>query len=345
MSSRKHHLLSVNGIRIHAVEEGSGPLVLLVHGFPESWYSWRHQLSALAAAGYRAVAIDQRGYGRSSKLSDVDAYRIHHLVADVVGVVAALGEKTAVIIGHDWGAPVAWTAAWLHPEIFRGVIGMSVPFSGRGLIALPGSPFGERHPAELHAELAGPGQTFYQDYFGAMSAVVDEIEADVRGWLRGAISSLSGAPLQAMLPDFARMDQVALIRGSAMSIADGGRMSDRFLQPEVMPAWFTEADLDVFANEFERSGFHGPLAFYRNLSNSWTDLEAQADRPLTVPALFIGGEFDVATGWGQEAIARAGERIPNYRGSRIFMGSGHWIQQEQPEASSAEILGFLASLS
>ncbi len=111
MSTRKHHLLSVNGVRIHAVEEGSGPLVVMIHGFPESWYSWRHQLTALAAAGYRAVAIDQRGYGRSSKFWQTDAYRIHALVGDVVGVVHALGEKTAVVIGHDWGAPVAWTAA------------------------------------------------------------------------------------------------------------------------------------------------------------------------------------------------------------------------------------------
>ncbi len=344
MSTRKHHLLSVNGVRIHAVEEGSGPLVLLIHGFPESWYSWRHQLTALAAAGYRAVAIDQRGYGRSSKFANPDAYRIHQLVGDVVAVVAALGEQTAVVIGHDWGAPVAWTAAWLHPEVFRGVVGLSVPFSGRGLVALPGSPFGERHPGELHAELAGPGQTFYQDYFGAMDAAVKEIESDLRGWLRGAIWSLSGGPLSVLLPDFAQMDQVALIRGSAMSIADGGQMSDRFMQPETMPAWFSEADLDFFTNEFERSGFFGPLAYYRNLGNSWADLEAQADLPLTVPALFIGGEFDVATGWGQEAIARAGERIPNYRGSKIFKGSGHWIQQEQPEATNAELLGFLAAL-
>ncbi|WP_293392563.1 alpha/beta hydrolase [Nevskia sp.] len=344
MSPRKHHLLSINGVRIHAVEEGSGPLVVMVHGFPESWYSWRHQLTALAAAGYRAVAIDQRGYGQSSKFWQTDAYRIHALVGDVVGVVHALGEKTAVVIGHDWGAPVAWTAAWLHPEVFTGVIGLSVPFSGRGLIALPGSPFGERHPGELHAELAGPGQTFYQDYFGAMDAVVNEIESDVRGWLRGAVWSLSGAPLKALLPDFAKMDQVALIRGSAISIADGGRMSDRFMQPDAMPAWFTEADLDVFTNEFERSGFGGPLAFYHNLVNDWHDLEAQADQPLTVPALFIGGEFDVATGWGQEAIARASERMPNYVGSKIFEGSGHWIQQEQPAETNAAILEFLAAL-
>ncbi len=345
MSQRQHHLLSVNNARIHAVEEGSGPLVLMVHGFPESWYSWRHQLTALARAGYRAVAIDQRGYGRSSKFAKLEDYRIHKLVDDVVGVVHALGETTAVVIGHDWGAPVAWTAAWLRPDVFRGVIGMSVPFSARGLIALPGSPFGERHPGELHAELAGPGQTFYQDHFGAMDAVIDEIEADVRGWLRGAVWSLSGVPLKAVLPDFAKMDQVALIRGSAMSVANGGRMSDRFLPPPTpMPEWFTDDDLDVFANEFERSGFFGPLAYYHNISDSWADLESHADVPLSVPAMFIGGEFDVATGWGQEAIARINERATDYRGTVIFPGCGHWIQQERPEETNAEVLGFLAGL-
>ena len=122
---REHHLLSVNGARIHAVTEGLGPLVLLIHGFPESWYSWRHQLTALAEAGYRAVAIDQRGYGRSSKFYQTEEYSIHKLVDDAVGVVKALGEEQAVVVGHDWGAPVAWTAAWLHPETFRAVVGMS----------------------------------------------------------------------------------------------------------------------------------------------------------------------------------------------------------------------------
>ena len=119
---RKQSLIDVDGVRLHVVEEGEGPLVLLVHGFPELWYSWRYQLPALAAAGYRAVAYDQRGYGRSSKFWDPDAYRISRLVADAVGLVAALGERQAVIVGHDWGAPVAWSAAWQHPKIFRGVM-------------------------------------------------------------------------------------------------------------------------------------------------------------------------------------------------------------------------------
>ena len=127
MNMRRQRLIHVDGVRLHVVEEGEGPLVLLVHGFPELWYSWRFQLPALAAAGYRAVAYDQRGYGRSSKFWDTDAYRISRLVRDAVGLVSALGERQAVIVGHDWGAPVAWTAAWQHPEIFRGVMGMSVP--------------------------------------------------------------------------------------------------------------------------------------------------------------------------------------------------------------------------
>ena len=170
MSSRKHHLLSVNGIRIHAVEEGSGPLVLLVHGFPESWYSWRHQLTALAAAGYRAVAIDQRGYGRSSKPSDLDAYRIHHLVADVVGVVKALGEQTAVIIGHDWGAPIVWNTAFTNPDRIRAVAGLSVPFAGA-----PQRPFTEVF--REHFTSQGP-----QDYETPRALETSEVKAVVEDY-------------------------------------------------------------------------------------------------------------------------------------------------------------------
>lgn len=157
MTDLTHHLLDIDGTRIHAVEQGAGPIVLLVHGFPELWYSWRHQLPVLAAAGYRAVAIDQRGYGRSSKFWRPEAYRIDKLTGDLVGVVKALGETQAVVVGHDWGAPVAWSAAWMYPDIFRGVMGMSVPFSGRAMIALPGNPFGEIDPEEYQRELAGPG--------------------------------------------------------------------------------------------------------------------------------------------------------------------------------------------
>lgn len=344
MHQRKHHLLKVNGARIHAVEEGAGPLVLLLHGFPELWYSWRHQLTPLAAAGYRVVAIDQRGYGRSSKFWSPDAYRIGHLVADAVGVVKVLGEKRAVIVGHDWGAPVAWTAAWLHPEVFRGVLGLSVPFAGRGLIALPGNPFGEQRPDDLHIAVAGPGQDFYQTYFGTLGPIIDEIETDLRGWLRDIVYTVSGDAMRAAGFDLSAADPITLIRNSALCVPHGTRMRERFMTPSAMPDWFTTGDLDFFTAEFERSGFAGPLSYYRNIDANWHDLAAQADRPLEVPAMFLGSEFDVATWWGAEAIARAHERIPNFLGSRIFDGCGHWIQQERPAETNAVLLEFLRAL-
>src|SRR6267143_3999545 len=129
-----HHMVEANGIRMHIAEQGTGPTVLLCHGFPELWYSWRHQLSALAAAGFHAVAPDMRGYGQSDRPEAIDQYTLLHLVGDMVGLLDALGAEEAVIAGHDWGAPVAWHAALLQPDRFRGVIGLSVPFIPRGLV-------------------------------------------------------------------------------------------------------------------------------------------------------------------------------------------------------------------
>ena len=341
---RKHQLLNVNGVRIHAVEEGEGPLVILVHGFPELWYSWRFQMPALAAAGFRAVAIDQRGYGRSSKFWPTDAYRIHRMVDDLVGLVSALGEKQAVVVGHDWGAPVAWTAAWLHPKLFRGVIGMSVPFSGRGLIALPGNPFGERPPHEIHRAVSGPDLDFYQVYFSTLDPIIDEIESDLRGWVRDITWTVSGDALAAAGFVMQGKDQIELIRAGALSLKPGDRMRDRFMTPKTRPAWFTESDLDVYVDALERGGFSGPLSYYHNLENDWNDLAPQRGRMLEPPAMFIGGEYDVATWWGEEAIERAPEFMPNWMGSRILKGSGHWIQQERAQETNEAILGFLRAL-
>ncbi len=344
MTAFKHSFLNVNGARLHVVEAGHGPLVVLLHGFPELWYSWRHQLSFLAAQGYRAVAYDQRGYGRSSKFWQTEAYRIGRLVDDVVGVVHALGESRAVVVGHDWGAPVAWTSAWLHPEVFRGVMGMSVPFSGRGLIALPGSPFGEHRPDDYHRELAGPGQDFYQTYFGTLGPIIDEFEADATGWIRDIVYSVSGEGMLEAGFDITAADPISLIRQSALCVPHGTRMRERFLTPARMPAWFNETDLAVFVEAFEGGGLAGPLSYYRNLDADWHDLESQRDQPLTVPAFFLGAEFDVATWWGAEAIARAGERMTDWRGSRVFERCGHWLQQERPDDTNAVLLEFLRSL-
>jgi pimeloyl-ACP methyl ester carboxylesterase len=344
---RAHKLLNCAGTRIHAVEEGDGPLVILLHGFPESWYSWRHQLTALAAAGYKAVAIDQRGYGRSSKYRVQEAYRIGQMVGDVREVIAAYGEQSAFVVGHDWGAPVAWTFAWLHPELCRGVAGLSVPFAGRGLIGLPGCPFGEHRPRNYHQELAGPGRIWYQDYFAEQDGIIREIEEDLRGWLLGitwTVGGEVGAMAAEMMKDQPPMSPIEVIRSGPLCMPRGARMKDAFLYPETMPDWFTDADLDFFAGEFECSGFGGPLSYYHNIDASWHDLAAHANRPLTAPAVFIGGEYDVGTIWGLEALAGINDRATDYRGTHILPGAGHWIQQERPQETNRLLVDFLDSL-
>jgi pimeloyl-ACP methyl ester carboxylesterase len=224
----------------------------MCHGFPESWYSWRHQLDALPAAGYRAVAMDMRGYGRSSKPAEVAAYRITELVEDCVGVVKALGESSAVIVGHDWGSAVAWTAAWTRSEVFRGVASLSVPFGARGLLGLPGDPFGEVRPSVVQRELAGPDLLFYQEYFCLPGAVAErEAEADLRTWLTGLLyGGSANAPLP---PELAGVDLTALpgemvreVLRAAMCVPRGGGFGGLFHQPEKLPAWLGEDDLNFY---------------------------------------------------------------------------------------------------
>lgn len=341
--------VTANGIRIHLVEAGSGPLVLFCHGFPESWYSWRHQLSALADAGFRAVALDMRGYGRSSKPADVDDYVITELVDDCVGVVDALGETDAVIVGHDWGSPVAWTAAWTRPEVFRGVVGVSIPFGGRGLFALPGSPLGELQPSVIDREIAGPDLIFYQEHFTS-ERIVPEVEADLAGWMADALYTLSGSvPLP---PELAGMDLTqlphealqGLVRQTMCFPADAP-MRDNFApMPDPLPSWLTAEDLAFYVGELERTGLAGGLSYYHCFDRDWELLEPMEGKPVTVPSLFIGGDRDLPTIWGKRAIELFGETQADFRGSVILRGCGHWIQQEQPEGTNAALIEFLKNL-
>jgi pimeloyl-ACP methyl ester carboxylesterase len=284
----RHRVEHVNGIRIHCVEAGEGPLVLMVHGFPESWYSWRHQLTALAAAGYHAVALDVRGYGRSSKPQAVADYGMLSLVRDNVELVKALGETQAVIVGHDWGAPIAWNSALLRPDVFRAVAGLSVAYS----------PPGPMKPTDAFRLMAG-AEEFYIEYFQQPGRAEAEIEADVRRWLLGIYFSASGDS-----------PPMAVGAGSMGTIAPGGKMGDRFRYPETMPAWLSDEDLDVYAAEFEHGGFFGPLNRYRNVNRDWEELKLFGERPIEVPALFIGGEKDGPTIWGAAAIERFSVTLP-----------------------------------
>lgn len=310
--------LATNGIRIHAVEEGEGPLVLLVHGFPESWYSWRHQLPALAAAGFRAVAIDVRGYGRSSKPGEVADYRMLEKVADVAGLVDALGASSAALVGHDWGAPIVWTSALLHPELFWGVAGLSVPYSPRS---------GTR-PTRLFRKMGGENGEFYIEYFQEVGRAEAEIEEDVRGWLAGFYFSASGdAP-----------------PGGNMSVVPrGAKLRDGMAQPDPLPDWLTRDDLDFYTAEFERTGFFGGLNRYRNVDRDWEDLADRDGAAIEIPSLFIGGDRDGPTMWGGKAIERYPESLPALYKSVILEGCGHWIQQERPQETNRLLAEFLTA--
>ncbi|GAA4624940.1 alpha/beta hydrolase [Actinoallomurus vinaceus] len=315
-----HRLVSSAAGRIHLVEQGSGPLVLLVHGFPESWYSWRHQLPVLAAAGYRAVAVDVRGYGRSSKPADVAAYRMLELVEDNVAVVHALGERTAVIVGHDWGAPIAANSALVRPEVFRAV----------GLLSVPYAPRGGPRPSKIFARMGGD-EEFYISYFQTPGRAEAEIEPDVRGWLAGIYAALSA---DTMPPTDAP---------NPLSVSPGGTLRDRFPAGR-LPAWLSTDDLDFYAAEFERTGLSGALNRYRNVDRDWEDLADFDGAPITQPSLFIGGALDAPTNWRADAIAAYPTTLPGLVSSHILDDCGHWIQQERPAEVNEILTGWLASL-
>ncbi|MBB5076474.1 alpha/beta fold hydrolase [Nonomuraea endophytica] len=312
-----HRLVTSPAGRTHLVEHGAGPLVLLVHGFPEFWYSWRHQLTALAAAGYRAVAVDVRGYGRSSKPAEASAYRMLELVEDNVAVVEALGADSAVIVGHDWGASIAAASALTRPDVFRAVALLSVPYTP------PGGP----RPSEVFAGMGGDDE-FYVSYFQEPGRAEAEIEPDVRGWLAGIYAALSAGTMPARDPHF---------------VSPGGRLRDRF-PVDRLPSWLGEDDLDLYAAEFERTGLTGALNRYRNMDRDWEDLAAYSGRPIPQPSLFIGGALDASTTWLSEAIRAYPATLPGLLGSHILDGCGHWVQQECGDEVNRILTGWLASL-
>ncbi|MGP4094597.1 alpha/beta fold hydrolase [Nonomuraea sp. KM90] len=309
-----HRLVEVPGGRIHVAEQGSGPLVLLVHGFPESWYSWRHQLPAIAAAGFRAAALDVRGYGRSSKPARTADYRMLAHVADNAAVVRALGERSAVIVGHDWGSSIAAHSALLRPDLFRAA----------GLLSVPYAPRGPHRPTDGFAAVGGE-EEFYVSYFQEPGRAEAEIEPDVRGWLAGFYAALSAEG------------------EGAYFVPEGGRLRDRFPK-DVLPSWLTEADLDVYAGEFERTGLTGALNRYRNVDRDWADLAAWDGAPIRQPALFVGGALDASTTWMAGAIEAFPQTMPGLAGAHILDGCGHWVQQERPDEVNDLLAGWLSSL-
>jgi pimeloyl-ACP methyl ester carboxylesterase len=310
-----HRYVDARGLRMHIAEAGSGPLVLLLHGFPECWYSWRHQLSALAAAGFHAVAPDQRGYGRTGGPEAVDQYTMLHLTGDVIALLDALGEERAVVAGHDWGAPVAWHTALLRPDRVRGVIGLSVPYRPRG----------SRPPTEALRATIGDG--FYMLYFQQPGVADAELARDLRQTFTRVLGGASGeAPPTAPI------------------VPPGGGFLDICGELDRLPAWLTSADIDAFVAEYRDSGFTGGLNWYRNLDRSWGLTAAWHHAPVTVPALFVAGERDLVIAGALETLPRLRDCAPALREPVLLSGCGHWTQQERPAEVSQAMIGFIREL-
>jgi len=316
-----HRFIEANGIKLHIAEQGRGPLIVLCHGFPESWYSWRHQLAALAAAGFHAVAPDMRGYGQSDKPDAIDAYTLMHLVGDMVGLLDALGAEQAVIAGHDWGAPVAWHAALLRPDRFRAVIGLSVPYRRQPPVAPT-----TRMPQSDDA-------IFYQLYFQKPGVAEAELERDVRDSIVKVLFAASGE-----MPHGGDA-------GFEMIPRDGGFLGHA-PKPDALPPWLTEADVDFYAGEFARSGFRGGLNWYRNIDRNQQLLGPFAGVKVTVPALFIAGDRDPVLRFPNmdKVIANLTKDVPQLRGKIILPGCGHWTQQERASEVNAAMIDFIRQL-
>ncbi len=314
----ERHSITVRGVRLHVAEAGTGPLVVLLHGFPESWWSWRHQLVALSNAGYRVVAPDQRGYGDSDAPDIIDAYDQVELSADVAALIEALGESRAVVVGHDWGAPVAWHTALLHPDRVRAVVGLSIPYGGRPKV----SPLQRMRETFTDA-------FFYMLYFQTPGVAEAEMEADVRRSLRHMLYTWSGdAPAGlAFAP-----------KPASARLLDGMQEFDAF------PAWLEPSDLDVYVAQFERSGFRGPLNWYRNFDRSHARTTQLDGAKVTQPALFVAGASDPALLMSAKGVARMSEYVPRLAKSAVLQGAGHWIQQERPGEVNTLLIEFLNGL-
>jgi pimeloyl-ACP methyl ester carboxylesterase len=316
-----HRFVKSNGIKMHIAEDGEGPLIVLCHGFPELWYSWRHQLKALAEAGYHAVAPDQRGYGQTDQPEPVEDYNMLQLCGDIIGLVDALGEPEAVIVGHDWGAAVAWFSALLRPDIFRAVVLLSVPYLRRS--------WADIRPTELMKQTAGEKQ-FYQLYFQEPGKAEHEYEADVRKTILMALYSASGDPP----PD----KRWRFLFEKSETLLDAGTV------PETLPAWLTEPDLDFYTEEFKRTGFRGGLNWYRNIDRNWELTGFLSGAKIRQPSLFVAAEFDAVVTMYRQGFDSLEETMPGLRKKVLLSGAGHWVQQERPTEVNNLLIDFLRSL-
>lgn len=307
--------LLVNGIELFVREQGQGPLVVLCHGWPELSFSWRHQIGALAAAGFHVVAPDMRGFGRSSAPADISAYSIMYLVGDVVGLVNVLGAPRAAVVGHDWGAPVAWHAAQFRPDLFCGVAGLSVP------------PWrGKTRPLEA---LRQAGITnFYWQYFQQPGVAEAELERDVALTMRAILSGGFTDPAKSLF------------------VREGGGFIGKISPDRPLPDWLSEEELAEFVATYRATGFRGGLNWYRNIDRNWELTAPWSGAPIRQPSLFIAGAADpvISDAMSGRQLAAMDKVLPGLTRKLIIPDAGHWIQQERPAEVNAALIEFLKKL-
>ena len=316
----EHRQIEANGIKLHVAEAGAGPAVVLCHGWPETWYSWRHQLKALAEAGFRALAPDMRGYGRSDRPEAIESYTQLHIVGDMVGLLDALDLPQAVIIGHDWGAPAAWHSALMRPDRFRAVAGLSVPYRPRGRISA------------IDAFKAAGMETLYMMYFQQPGVAEREFEADVTKSLRRVYYSGSGS-----LPEGKRW---------LAFVPPGKGLLDSTFDTAMPLSWLSVEDLAEYVKDFTGSGFRGGLNWYRNLHRNWELMAPFANAPIPQPSLFLAGSRDgvLRMPGMRTEFGELKKVLPGLRKSVILDGPGHWVQQEAPDPVNAILIEFLRGL-
>jgi len=319
-----HDQVAVNGVELHVALAGpeDGVPVVLCHGFPELWYSWRHQLAALAGADYRAIAPDLRGYGGSSAPRQVADYGSDRLTGDLCGLLDHYGYERAHFVGHDWGAMVAWELGRLHPGRVSSLYAMSVPYSQAP--ALPTHIF----------RAVFEGRFFYMLYFQPVGPAEAELEADPRHFIRTMLYAAGGEGMA----------------GASAGLHDVSSRATRFLDvlgtaPEVLPSWLTEHDVDVYAEAFLRSGFFGPVSYYRNMDANWERSRGIPPSVYTFPTGFLTGSLDPVRTMMPGVADKMPSLLPDFRGTTVIEGAGHWVQQERPDEVNGALLSFLDATS
>ena len=307
--------VATNGIKLHVVEAGDGFPVVFSHGFPELSYSWRHQIPALADAGYKVIAPDQRGYGQSDRPDAIEDYDIHHLTDDLLGLLDEAGHEKAVFVGHDWGSMVVGGMAALHPDRVAGVLTMSVPL-------LPRSPMS---PIEL-MRMAFGDQFFYMLYFQEPGVADADLGADPPETMTRMLAGLA-------VPEDGDPDLTGL------AAPDGSGFVDRMPKPTKLPAWLSQAELDHYISEFTRTGFTGGINWYRNMHRNWETTPQLDGAQLSVPSAFLTGAHDPVNLMSPTAVMEG--YVTDHRFSTFVDGASHWVQQEKPDEVNALLVPWL----